>query len=592
VAFALELNALWLGGPDVRADTEAGTSLDAETAQGQTGKKSCATKREIGPPSRDAGQNVSLTGKTQWPVAYRQFAEASLETDQDAKAPVVPPAGQAEPAEPMAQPKLQTTPSLVTSPLSNPPAQLNLEGSDQPARAYGEFSGVSPLTSGEPKSGEPGPVKTSVSSSSTAKVTQHAESQVTADWTGHYFGQPDAGLSVAPEMLQPPSAQPQVLMNGDANSTSGKPGSSAFPSAGTPPNLPVAGAPGAFGTVVTHSENLLGQAQPADSAGPQRNEGQNQDDDGQVIFNSLASGAELTSRGAGLSRDIAIPHADSSSVTQYRIPASDKSADSDRAGKSRDNNEGTSASNSISPATSVWTQAVSDPNSASDATSQGSQQGYLADRAPIPTPSKSAFASAVQKASVAGSDAGSEMAVDPRQGMRWNSDTQNGSAPSSADSSTNHAPTFPNGEGAMEHSVQNVSSARLADTTGQSEIQVNLKSDSWGPVSVHATLSNGQVGAEIQVSDRDAHAALTEALHTLEKNLGENGIQVSNLNVSHGLGYSHAQSQNQQEKQTGQSTYAARSYTHRSAVSDDIPVASKGVNTIDDFVLGRVSVRA
>jgi flagellar hook-length control protein FliK len=184
------------------------------------------------------------------------------------------------------------------------------------------------------------------------------------------------------------------------------------------------------------------------------------------------------------------------------------------------------------------------------------------------------------------------MAVDPRQGMRWNLDAQNGSVSSSADSSTSHAMTFPNGDGAMEHSVQNVSSARLADTTGQSEIQVNLKSDSWGPVSVHATLSNGQVGAEIQVSDRDAHAALTEALHTLEKNLGENGIQVSNLNVSHGLGYNHAQSQNQQEKQAGQSTYAARSYTLRSAVSDDIPVASKGVNTIDDLVLGRVSVRA
>lgn len=381
-------------------------------------------------------------------------------------------------------------------------------------------------------------------------------------------------------------------MNGDADSTSGKPGSPDPPSAGTSPNSLVAGAPGAFGPVVTHSENLLGQAQPADSAGPQRNEAQNQDDDGHVTFNPLPSGTELTSRGAGL-RDIANPHADLSSVTQYRSPASDKSADSDRAGTSRDNNEGPSGPSNIAPATSVWTQPVSDPNSASDTTSQGSQQGYLADRTPTPTPSKSApFASAVQKASASGSDTSSEMAVDPRQGMRWNSDAQNGSAPSSADSSTSHAPTFPNGDGAMEHSVQNVSSARLADTTGQSEIQVNLKSDSWGPVSVHATLSNGQVGAEIQVSDRDAHAALTEALHTLEKSLGENGIQVSNLNVSHGLGYSHAQSQNQQEKQAGQSTYAARSYTHRSAVGDDIPVASKGVNTIDDFVLGRVSVRA
>jgi len=578
--------------PSVQERTVARASKD-ERVQSPLGPKSCATKRETESPSQDIGLNVSLTGKTQWPAVYRQFAEASLETDQDAKAPVVPFAGQAEPAEPTAQPHLQTTPSLVTSPLSNLPAQLTLEGSDQPAKAYRGFSDLSPLASAEPKNGDPGPVKTSVSSSSGTEVTQLAESQVTADWTGHYFDQPDAQITEAPTMLQPPSAQPHVLMNGDADSTSGKPGSSDPSSAGASPYSLVADAPGAFETIVARSGNFLNQVQPTDSAGPLRNEARNQDDEANIAFNPLASITELTSRGDGLSRDIANPHADLSSVTQYRSPASDKSADSDRAGTSRDNNEGPSGPGNISPATSVWTQAVSDPNSASDATSQGSQQGYQADRTPTPNPSKSApFASTVQKASAAGSDTSSEIAVDPRQGMRWNFDAQNGSVSSSADSSTSHAPTFPNGDAAMEHPVQNVSSARLADTTGQSEIQVNLKSDSWGPVSVHATLSNGQVGAEIQVSDRDAHAALTEALHTLEKNLGENGIQVSNLNVSHGLGYNHAQSQNQQEKQAGQSTYAARSYTLRSAVSDDIPVASKGVNTIDDLVLGRVSVRA
>jgi len=578
--------------PTVQERTVARASKD-EQVQSPPGRNSCATKYEIESPSRDAGQNVSLTGKTQWPVAYRQFAEASLETDQNAKALVVPFAGKAGSAEPTAQPNLQSTSSLVTSPLSNLPAQLNLEGSDQPERAYGEFSDVSPLTPGEPKNGEQGPVKTPISSSSAAEVTQDAQSQATADWTGHYFVQLDAEITIAPTMLQPPTAQPQVLVNGNADSTSGRPGSPNPPSAGMSPYSQAAGAPGAYGTVVVQSGNLLGQTQPTDSAGPQRNEAQNQDDGGNVTFNPLAFSAELTSRDADLSREIAIPHANLSSITPFRSPASDKSADSDRVGTSRDNNEAPSGYSNVAPATSVWTQAVSDPNSASDPSQQGSQQGYLADRTPTPTPSKSLpFASAAQKASAAGSDTSSEMAVDPRQGVRWDSDAQNGSAPSSADSLTSHAPTFSNGDSAMVHSVQNVNSARLAETTGQSEIQVNLKSDSLGPVSVHATLSNGQVGAEIQVSDRDAHAALTEALHTLEKNLGENGIQVSNLNVSHGLGYNHAQSQNQQEKQAGQSTYAARSYTHRSAVSDDIPVASKGVNTIDDFVLGRVSVRA
>ena len=534
MAFALELNALWLGSPDVREDTEAGTSLNTENAQVRTGEEES-------------------------PVAERGFPSAVVSNGSEAQADQAcnaPNVGRSKGA--------PGNRSIECTPNNSPIAFVSRD-----ATSAGSFiSGQNP-------------------------AIQHAESQVTADWTGHDFDQPEAELSLASTTLPSPSAQSQVLVNEDPDSTSTKPRSAAPPSAGKSSNPLAVGAPGTFGTVVTQSENLLGQAQPTDSAGPRRNEPQNQDVGGNVAFNPLPFSTELTSRGADLSRNIAIPHADLSSVTQFRSPANDKGADSDRAGTSRDNNEDPSGSSNIAPATSVWTQAVSNTNSASDSSPQGSQQGYVPDRTATPAPSKSLpFASVVQKASTAGSDTSSETAVDPRQGTRWDSDAQNGPAPSSADSSTSHAPTLPNGDSSMVHSVQNVNSARLAETTGQSEIQVNLKSDSWGPVSVHATLSNGQVGAEIQVSDRDAHAALTEALHTLEKNLGENGIQVSNLNVSHGLGYSHAQSQNQQEKQAGQSTYVARSYTHRSAVNDDAPVASKGANTVEDFVIGRVSVRA
>jgi flagellar hook-length control protein FliK len=126
----------------------------------------------------------------------------------------------------------------------------------------------------------------------------------------------------------------------------------------------------------------------------------------------------------------------------------------------------------------------------------------------------------------------------------------------------------------------------------QSELQVEMKSDSWGPVSVKASLSNGQIGAEIQVSNHDAHAAVAEGLNVLEKTLGDRGIQVVNLDVSYGSGHSYAQSQGQQEKPAGQPPHDAKSYTYRSAIESDPSAASTHANTTDDFVLYRVSVRA
>jgi len=119
-----------------------------------------------------------------------------------------------------------------------------------------------------------------------------------------------------------------------------------------------------------------------------------------------------------------------------------------------------------------------------------------------------------------------------------------------------------------------------------------MKSDSWGPVSVHATLSNGQVGAEIEVSNRVAHAALTEGLQALEKTLGDKGIQVVNLDVSRGLGHGYAQSQGQQEKQKGQSPYASRPSTESSTIESDPRAASTIGYWIDDSLSSRVSVRA
>jgi flagellar hook-length control protein FliK len=119
-----------------------------------------------------------------------------------------------------------------------------------------------------------------------------------------------------------------------------------------------------------------------------------------------------------------------------------------------------------------------------------------------------------------------------------------------------------------------------------------MKSDPWGPVSVRATLSNGQFGAEIQVGNRDAHAALTEGLNGLEKALGDKGIQVVSLGVSQGLGYGHSESQGQQEKHAMAPPNSGKGYTPHAAVKTGSSAMATTAGSTEDFVSRRVSVRA
>jgi flagellar hook-length control protein FliK len=213
------------------------------------------------------------------------------------------------------------------------------------------------------------------------------------------------------------------------------------------------------------------------------------------------------------------------------------------------------------------------------------------DRTPVPLKIAS-LVSAGQKVVAVKPDTSSEIAIDSSQAMRRSSDAQKDSAATSAESTGRPAPALQNWDAIRQQLGQIVSSAHLAEAMGQSELQVDMKSDSLGPVSVRATLNNGQIGAEIQVSNHDARAVLTEGLHTLEKTLGEKGLQVVNLDVSQGLNYSHAQSQGQQGKQAGQPAHAAKGYADHSASKAEPSAVSNTVNWTSDFVLGRVSVHA
>ncbi len=76
-----------------------------------------------------------------------------------------------------------------------------------------------------------------------------------------------------------------------------------------------------------------------------------------------------------------------------------------------------------------------------------------------------------------------------------------------------------------------VSSARLNTAANSSEMHVELRSESLGPVAVHAVLREGSVGAEIHVQGRDVHNLLTASLPSLERALGERNLSVANLAV-------------------------------------------------------------
>ena len=261
-------------------------------------------------------------------------------------------------------------------------------------------------------------------------------------------------------------------------------------------------APSAPGILAANLAAPAGQPQPANAARPARGVGQNSD--ANIAPNTKASGSEATLREAGAA---VVAAANPPNDAQLSAQASDKSKDPGLSGNAK---ETAPAPGNTVPVDWVWPQAGGYANFTGDATSQDSQ----ADSAPDLSTFPSIVASSVgvgPKASPAKSDPNSEIPVDPLQAMRRSSDTQNGPTAPSADPARPAAPDPPNWDGAREYLGQIMSSRHPGDV-GQSELQVDLKSDSWGPVSVRAVLSNGQFGAEIQVSNHDAHTALTEGL--------------------------------------------------------------------------------
>ena len=343
----------------------------------------------------------------------------------------------------------------------------------------------------------------------------------------------------------------------------------------------------AAGTGALPSQNRtpLSPPPPPDPERLPRDGGQSKD--GNIAHISGASGTEIRVHEAGASRDAEVATVNLSHGAQSRPFAIDGGTNPDRAGSSPSGNDRAPTSAKFSPADSASPQEVADSNFFTNATSQQAQQDSGTDSTPI-SPKTATLVSTGQKASSAKSDSNSNLGIDPSLTMRRSADSQNGPATSSPDSAGRITPAVQNWVSARDHLGQVMSAAHAAK--GVDQLQVDLKSEDWGPVSVKASLNNGQIGAEIQVSSHDAHAALTEGLSALEKTLGDRGIQVVNLDVSHGSAYS-TQSQGQQERPASQPPHDARAYTNH-AIKPVLSVASTSVNTTDDYVSCRVSVRA
>ena len=435
---------------------------------------------------------------------------------------------------------------LTTPGPSSPSAQPNLTGRTQPQLAYHQFADAAAGNSWEPENAESGASPLAVASSSAQEVSQKAI--------------PSENRVDSEEL-----AEPQLLADVDEKQV-----------------------PSFTGILAYHGESSVGQAQSANAEKAGYGAGQNQNES--ISLPPQASGAQVTPSGAGFSRQATIPEVNRPNTVLFHAPASDASGDLNHAGSRPGSKDGAPGAGDIAPPSVDGSQTGEGDNSAWAQTSQDAQESSATDREPVPIKTPS-FTSAGQKVSPPNPDIDSQIAADPSQAMRRSPDAQNGPTPPSTDSTGHATPAFQNWDGVRENLDQWVSSARLAEVVGRSELQVDMKSDSWGPVSVHATLSNGQVGAEIQVNDRDAHTALTEGLQALEKTLGDKGIQVVNLDISRGLGYNHDQSQGQPESQAGQPQHAARGYAARSAVRTETPMVSTVANRTDDFVLRRISVR-
>lgn len=513
-------------------------------------------------------ERVQSTAGVQAAAANVENESASPISHREANVSTVAPLPAAGPAEQMSQPQPESAPVAVSNALSNPPTQLNLTGTTQLQMASQEPTKAAPPPSGEPRELEAGLAKLAVSSSSTPEVSQEVVSlpkgsiferqadppSAVSDAAQHDLDNADAEMPVAPTEAPSRATQPEVLRGRDA----------------------------VFDLRADSDARLL-ETSP----------------DYLTLTATSASGVLAAKGGSSLGephsaiKGVAPPPGNLSNSVRLRSPESDKGEDRDPAGNRLRSDEGVPETGNIPLGASDGTRtpAGGDSNSALRGASPDAEDNSAADRTPFFSRTAS-LTGAAEKIGLANTDASPQIALDPSPAMQRNSPAQHEPESPSSGSAANAATVLQNWDGVRASTGLHVSSAYLAQAMGRSELQVDMKSDAWGPVSVHATLSSGQVGAEIQVSDRAAHTALTEGLPALEKTLGDKGIQVVNLDVSPGLGYSHAQSQGQQKWPAGHSAPATKAYTERSANNNDPSAASTIGNWPDDFLLGRVNVRA
>jgi flagellar hook-length control protein FliK len=80
-----------------------------------------------------------------------------------------------------------------------------------------------------------------------------------------------------------------------------------------------------------------------------------------------------------------------------------------------------------------------------------------------------------------------------------------------------------------------VSSARLMEHTGQTEIRIEMQSDSLGGVELRAHISGNQIGASIAVEHHDTQVLLANDLPALHNALVEKNLRIDSLSVSQGM---------------------------------------------------------
>ena len=638
-SFALELSALWSGSPGLDTDSEASSPSNAKDQQPVTGKNNPpaassgfastfpmqgevplpnssgnaahkalpdAADISASPGSRARVASPSALQNESLPASKLETASPSPQAQPDASAFEVAPFSSvalAEPAEKTGQPQLQSSPGPAASAPANRKAQLNVTGGAQPQMATRQNRDISfevrpemivqaaavpPAVSAEPA--EPNsPFRSQSAPGLVASTPTNAPAQL--NLTGG--AQPPSSYRQPTDNDSASCAEPQ---NPDLGSAQSAASSSAAQEVSPYPVLsPLPGAasfedPDALSTpgiLATGADSSVSQPDPDKPGKPGYGAGLHKDASSSL---QQGSGAQATPRSTGLPRETTLPQISRPDTELFRVPSSDGGGDLDHAAGRSGSQDGTPGAVNIAPAGVDCTQAGGGSPAAAEQIFQGAQEDSAADGSPVPVKTGS-FATAAQKANSQDPAANPQLTVDPLQLTRRSSDAQSGSAPSSTDSTGHANPTLQNWDAARETAAQQVSSAHLAELMGRSELQVDMKSDSWGPVSVRAILSNGQVGAEIQVSDRDAHATLTEGLQALEKTLGDKGIQVASLDISRGLEYNQAQSQSQQDSQARQPQRDVRAHAFRSALQTEIPAASTVANSAEDFVLSRVSVR-